>query len=291
MPLDHHSILASSAVHWPIGDVIVTALSDGYFDMPLAHVLTNLSPQDAASALHRACRPANPRMDVNVFLVRRTGEAPILVDTGAGSGFGPTAGRLRATLAGIGVDPGDIGTILLTHLHGDHAGGLLDADGQAVFGNAEIVMHEAEAAFWLQGDLGAGADEQSVTFARAAVAPYLNRMRLIREGNVLPGIDAVFLPGHTPGHTGYRIGEGAALLLIWGDLVNQPAVQSAYPEAGFFSDADTALAIRTRLDMLAKANDEGLLVAGMHIEFPGIARVVRESIGYRLVPAQWVAAF
>lgn len=291
MPLDESSILASSAVHWPIGAAIVTSLSDGYFDMPLAHVLTNISPHDAEAALQRAYRPASPRLEVNAYLVRRPGEAPILVDTGAGSGFGPTAGRLPAALAGIGVDPGDIGTILLTHLHGDHAGGLLDAQGEAFFRNAEIVMHEAEAAFWLEGAPGAGAGQQSVDFARHAIAPYRERMRLINEGPVMAGVGAVLLPGHTPGHTGYRIGEGLASLLIWGDLVNQPAIQSAYPAAGFFSDADAALAVRTRKDMLAKAADQGLLVAGMHIEFPGVARVFRVVTGYRLVPAQWVAAF
>jgi len=291
MPLDETAILASSAVHWPIGGAIVTSLSDGYFDMPLAHVLTNISTQAAEAALARAFRPASPRLEVNAYLVRRSGEAPILVDTGAGSAFGPTAGRLPAALEGIGVDPADVGTILLTHLHGDHAGGLLDAQGNAFFPNAEIVLHEAEAAFWLKGTPGAGADQQSVDFARHAIAPYLERMRLIKEDNVMAGIGAVFLPGHTPGHTGYQIGEGAASLLIWGDLVNQPAIQSTYPEAGFFSDADAALAVRTRKDMLAKAADQDLMVAGMHIEFPGVARVVREGAGYRLVPAHWVAAF
>jgi glyoxylase-like metal-dependent hydrolase (beta-lactamase superfamily II) len=115
-------------------------------------------------------------------------------------------------------------------------------------------------------------------------------MRLIEEGEVIPGIHAVFLPGHTPGHTGYRIGDTGASVLIWGDLVNQPVVQCAFPEAGFFSDADAALAVRTRKAMLSKAADENLLVAGMHIEFPGFARVVREGAGYRLVPAQWAAS-
>jgi glyoxylase-like metal-dependent hydrolase (beta-lactamase superfamily II) len=291
MPLNENAILASSAVHWPIGGGIVTSLSDGYFDLPLEHVLTNLSLQDAEAALHRAFRPATPRLEVNAYLVRRAGAAPILVDTGAGAGFGPTAGRLPAALAGIGVDPADIGTVLLTHLHGDHVGGLLDSDGQAFFRNAEIVMHEAEAAFWLADTPGAGADQQSVDVARRAVAPYRDRMRLVAEGNVMAGIGAVFLPGHTPGHSGYRIGEGENSVLIWGDLVNQPTIQTAYPEAGFFSDADPALAVRTRRDMLAKAADEGILVAGMHIEFPGFARVVREGTGFRLVPAHWVAAF
>jgi len=291
LPLDDKLILASSAVHWPIGGRIVTSLSDGYFDMPLAHVITNLSPQDAEAALHRAFRPATPRLEVNAYLVRHAGQAPILVDTGAGSGFGPTAGRLPTALAGIGVDPAEIGTVLLTHLHGDHAGGLLDANGEAFFRNAEIVMHEAEAAFWLEGPPGAGADQQSVDFARAAVAPYHGRIRLVGEGHVMAGISAVFLPGHTPGHTGYRIGEGESSVLIWGDLVNQPTIQSAHPEAGFFSDADSALAVRTRRDMLAQAADQNLLVAGMHIEFPGFARVVRDGTGYRLVPAHWVASF
>jgi glyoxylase-like metal-dependent hydrolase (beta-lactamase superfamily II) len=290
MPLDENSILASSAVHWPIGGAIVTSLSDGYFDLPLAHVLTNLPLKDAEAALRRAFRPAAPRLEVNAYLVRRSGEAPILIDTGAGSGFGPTAGRLPAALAGIGIDPADIGTVLLTHLHGDHAGGLLDGEGKARFPNAEIVLHEAEAEFWLHREPGAGADQQAVAFARAALAPYRHRIRLIREGQVVSNISAVFLPGHTPGHTGFRIGEGDASLLIWGDLVNQSTIQSAYPEAGFFSDADPVLAVRTRRDTLAKMAGEGLLVAGMHIEFPGFARVVLEGAGYRLVPAQWVAS-
>lgn len=290
MSLQNTAILASSAVHWPVGDMIVTSLSDGYFDIPLAHILTNLPLQDAEAALQRAGRPTTPRLEVNAYLVRRPGQAPILVDAGAGSGLGPTAGKLPAALAGIGVDPADIGTVLLTHLHGDHIGGLVDAVGDAIFPNAGIVLHAAEAAFWLEGAPGAGADQQSVDLARHAVAPYKDHMRLIEEGEVMPGIGAVFLPGHTPGHTGYRIGENGAWVLIWGDLVNQPVVQCAFPEAGFFSDADGALAVRTRKDMLSKAADENLLVAGMHIEFPGFARVAREGAGYRLVPAQWVAS-
>jgi len=291
MTLNTNAVLASSAVHWPIGGAIVTSLSDGFFDLPLAHVLTNLSLQDAEAALQRAWRPSSPRLEVNAYLVRRAGQAPVLLDTGAGPAFGPTAGRLPAALSGIGVDPAEIGTVLLTHLHGDHAGGLSGAEGQAMFPNAEIVLHKAEAAFWLKDAEGGGADQQSIDFARRAVAPYGNRMRLIEAGEVMPGIAAVFLPGHTPGHTGYRIGEGEDAVLIWGDLVNQPTIQSAYPEAGFFSDADPALAVRTRRDLLAKAAEEGLLVAGMHIEFPGFARVVREGTGFRLVPAQWVASF
>jgi hypothetical protein len=273
MSLSIAAIPASSAVHWPVGDMIVTSLSDGYFDIPLAHILTNLPLQDAEAALQRAFRPTMPRLEVNAYLVRRAGQAPILIDAGAGARLGPTVGKLPAALAGIGVAPADIGTVLLTHLHGDHVGGLVDAQGQAMFPNAGIVLHAAEAAFWLESAPGAGADQQSVDLALHAVAPYRERMRLIEEGDVIPGIGAVFLPGHTP----------------WGDLVNQPVVQSAFPEAGFFSDADSALAVRTRKALLSKAADENLLVAGMHIEFPGFARVVREGAGYRLVPAQWVA--
>jgi glyoxylase-like metal-dependent hydrolase (beta-lactamase superfamily II) len=177
----------------------------------------------------------------------------------------------------------------LTHLHADHIGGLVDAQGQAIFPNAGIVLHAAEAAFWLDSAAGTGADQPSIDLARHAIAPYRERMRVIEAGDVMPGISAVFLPGHTPGHTGYRIGDHGASVLIWGDLVNQPVVQCAFPEAGFFSDADSALAVRTRKDMLSKAAEENLLVAGMHIEFPGFAKVVREGAGYRLVPAQWAA--
>jgi glyoxylase-like metal-dependent hydrolase (beta-lactamase superfamily II) len=198
-------------------------------------------------------------------------------------------GRLPSALEAAGVSPALIQTVLLTHLHGDHCGGLVDAQGNPRFPNAEIVLHRAEAAFWLESDLDKVPDRQTFQFVRQMLAPYANRTRLIEGGEVAPGIDAVPLPGHTPGHTGYRIGSGRSAVFVWGDIVHVPAVQSALPDAGTAMDVDPALAVKTRKETFRQVAEQASFIAGMHLEFPGLAQLICEGDRYRFVAAQWVA--
>jgi glyoxylase-like metal-dependent hydrolase (beta-lactamase superfamily II) len=121
------------------------------------------------------------------------------------------------------------------------------------------------------------------------LAPYADRTRLIEAGEAVTGIHAVHLPGHTPGHTGYRLGSGPSSVFIWGDIVHVPAVQSALPSAGTVMDANPALAVQTREETFKQAAAEGSFVAGMHMEFPGLAQLKPEGTGYRIVPAHWIA--
>ena len=281
--------LPSSSAHWRVGEATLTTLSDGWVPLELSQFVTNVAIEAAVAAQQRALRPTHFLMEINVYLVRRPNHGPLLIDAGLGAGFVPTAGRLVSALAGASTKPEEIETILLTHMHGDHVGGLVDPDGDAVFPNAEIVVHTDEAAYWLESDIGTIADADGAKMARRAMAPYADRTRLIGEGEVAPGITALLLPGHTPGHVGYQIGQGPSAVLVWGDIVGLPHVQAALPEAGFLSDFDGAMAAETRRKMFSRAVDEGLLVAGMHIEFPGLANVARDGQGYRLVPAYWTS--
>lgn len=123
--------------------------------------------------------------------------------------------------------------------------------------------------------------------ARKAMATYLDRTRTFDDGEVLPDITAVPLPGHTPGHTGYRLDGGSRSLLVWGDIVHLPQVQAPEPDAGVVFDVDDAMAVQTRSRMLDEAATDRLLIAGMHTEFPGLANVVREGTGFRIVPELW----
>ena len=289
------TLTPSSAVHWRVGDATLTSLSDGYAEMPLAQFVTNVPMEEVAAVQQRALRSATHfRLDINAYLVRSPKHGPILIDTGLGVGIFPTCGRLPASLAAVGVMPEAIETILLTHLHGDHCGGMVDADGHAVFPNAEVVVHSSESAYWLEGVSSAEqapADPNGVGMAKRALAAYEGRIRLIEDGaaEVVPGIAAVPLPGHTPGQTGFQIGSGPSSVLVWGDLVNLPFLQSALPEAGFVTDVDGSLSIKTRRSIMERAAEQGFLVAGMHIEFPGLAHVARDGRGYRLVPPQWTS--
>ena len=227
---------------------------------------------------------------INAFVVQ-TGGQTVLIDTGAGTLMSPTAGCLLSNLAAAGIAPGDIDTVLLTHMHIDHVGGLVDAADQPVFPNAALLVPQDEAAFWLDEAKAAAAPEAMQPYfalARRTTAPYSSRLRAFAEPDPVPGITAVKLPGHTPGHTGYRVGAGEDQLLIWGDIFHVPDVQSRRPDVGVMYDIDGPAAIATRRAILAQVADEGTLVAGMHLHFPAFIRIMREGDAYAVRPIAWL---
>jgi len=281
--------------HLAIGDIVVTALNDGMLGDPTFNffdVVTNLRRSEA-EALHRATfRALPPRLVVNAFLLHLP-DRLVLVDGGCGAAMGPTLGRLAGNLAAVGVRPEDIDTILVTHLHPDHVGGLVDGAGQAVFPKAEFIVHDADAKYWSDDAVLAqapeGPEKQFVLLSRATLAAYRDRIRTITGGEPIGGVAAVPAPGHTPGHTGWRIASGGDALLIWGDVVHLPGIQFAHPEAGMAFDVDGAQAVATRRRIMDMAATDRLRVAGMHMDFPGFGHVVRAGQAYAFVPEVWSA--
>ncbi|TNC13555.1 MBL fold metallo-hydrolase [Methylobacterium terricola] len=277
---------------WTLGDRVVVALNDGHLVASLG--LVQGLPAGEAERLQRdGYRSVEaPRITVNAFLILGGG-APVLVDAGMGAGGPGTLGHLPKALRACGLTPDEIGTVLVTHLHSDHIGGLVGSDGTAAYPNAEVVIPEAEAAYWLAEGAEARAPEGAKPgFRRARVLTeiYGDRIRRAREGEVLPGIEAILAPGHTPGHTAYRLQSGARSLLIWGDVVHLPAIQFAKAEAGVSFDVDGAMAAATRKRILDQAAAERSLVAGMHLDFPALGSVRRDGAGFAWVPEQWSAA-
>ncbi len=279
--------------HIAIGDIVVTALNDGTLGgsmLDFLDLITGVSKEVAATRQRATFRAVPPWLVVNTYLLHLA-DRLVLVDGGCGAMFGPAAGLLTADLAAIGVQLSAIDTILLTHLHPDHVGGLVDGAGHATFGNAELVLHAAEPAYWSEPKVLAqaseGQEKHSVQLSLATLAAYRDRTRTVSHGEVLPGVSAVHLPGHTPGHTGWLVASGADSLLIWGDIVHLPGVQFAHPEAGMLFDVDGAQAIATRRRMMDMAATDGLRVAGMHLDFPGFGHVVREGNAYAFIPEPW----
>jgi glyoxylase-like metal-dependent hydrolase (beta-lactamase superfamily II) len=105
---------------------------------------------------------------------------------------------------------------------------------------------------------------------------------------VFPGVTAVPSLGHTPGHTAYLIASGNDQLMIWGDTVHVPEVQTAFPEAGMAFDTDLAAAASARKRMFDRVSADGILIAGMHLHFPAFARLRRHGDAYALYPEAWV---
>jgi glyoxylase-like metal-dependent hydrolase (beta-lactamase superfamily II) len=275
--------------HHKLGDAVVTALNDGQFTADLAWVV-GIPAEQGTTLLKDSFRVDPPRITVSCFLLRIGGHT-VMVDGGGGGVFGPMLGHAKDKLATLGVAPADVDTILLTHAHVDHILGLLDADGAAAFPNAELVAHEAETAFWLNDEFEAKAPPQAkdaFAGARRGLAAYAKRTRLIGDGaSVLPGVSAQFLPGHTPGHTGWMINSGDASLLIWGDVVHLPGIQFARPEAGMAFDTDPAQARATRMRALDMAATDRVMVAGMHLDFPTFGHIRRAGAGYAFEPLVW----
>jgi glyoxylase-like metal-dependent hydrolase (beta-lactamase superfamily II) len=183
--------------------------------------------------------------------------------------------------------------VVLTHAHPDHAAGLVDAKGAAVFPNAEVVLSETESKYW--SDAGTRTrlpDSQKgfVDIAGASLKPYAARTRLIANAaEVAPGISSISMPGHTPGHTGYRISSGDQQLLIFGDAVHIVEWMFEKPEWTMAFDVDPETAAATRKQLFDMAASDRILVAGMHMPFPGFGHIGREGNGYRFVPAAWAA--
>ena len=276
--------------HRKIGDIIVTTISDGYLDGNL-EVMRNVDVEKARQILQDAFRPAR-RTSVNTFLIHSKGRIAI-IDTGSGNYLQPTAGHVQRNLAAAGIDPKSIDTVLLTHMHPDHSAGLTDmSNGERLFPNAELMMHENELAHWFDDAAMSKVDERSRQLyfgaGREQVEPYKDRTRLFKQGEVFPGVTAVPSLGHTPGHTAYLVASGKDQLMIWGDTVHVPEVQTAFPEAGMAFDTDLAAAAASRKRMFDRVSADGILIAGMHLHFPAYSRLARRGDAYALYPEAWV---
>ena len=271
-----------------IGEVLVTALNDGSLVLP-AEAFLNITPDERETLLRAAGRRPPFHSPVNTFLLQWP-ERTVLIDTGAGKMMGPSAGRLPANLHAAGVAPGEITDVVLTHMHLDHVGGLLDQAGAPAFPDAQLWVAEEEIAFWQDDAQKAAAPEQrrsSFDGARQMVRPYADRLHRFPYGEIMPGLEAIATPGHTPGHTSFLLSSAGAKLLIWGDVVHLQAVQASHPDVSLVFDSDPAQAMQTRRALFDRAANEDLLVNGMHMSFPGFARVGRAGGAYALLPEVW----
>jgi glyoxylase-like metal-dependent hydrolase (beta-lactamase superfamily II) len=261
-----------------LGQFEITALYDGALDLD-TKLLHNTTPTELNKLLARMF-VGNPKMQtaVNAYLVN-TGKNLVLVDAGAAKLFGPSLGFILQNMRAAGYEPAQVDTVIITHLHPDHIGGLVNADGKPVFPKARIMVAKEDNDFWLSQKVADGSPEKMQPFfkmARDAAAPYLKagQWQSFTEGSVLvPGITAVKANGHTPGHTAFAVESEGQKLLIWGDLVHAHAVQFARPGVSIEFDIDQKQAIVTRKSIFKTMAISKSMVAGMHLPFPGIGHV------------------
>ena len=277
---------AFGVVHRTTGEMTVTAVTAGYFDPP-PEIVVGIDRDEMVQLMAPTEGRPIIRASVNVFIVRSP-SGTILVDAGAGVTMGPTCGKMYENLAAAGISPADVDAIVLTHIHPDHTNGLTTEDGVAVFPRAELIVHETEVGHWFDDAAMAVADERAriryFEGARFRLAPYAGRTRTITSGEVLPGVIGIPCPGHTPGHTAYRIGSANEAMLFWGDTVHVPELQVPRPDITVQYDVDPIRAVASRLDMFDLVLRDNLVVAGAHLHFPGFARMAQMDGSFRLLP-------
>jgi len=281
-----------------VGDFEVVALSDGTVPLPVFDLLTNIKPCEIERLLSNAYLKAPLDASVNAFLIKPAGNTSklIMVDAGSGELYGPTLNKLVASLKAIGYEPEQITDILLTHIHTDHSGGLMDGS-RMVFPNAVVHADKREVDYWLNSanrDKSQGNKEQLVRLFREAAAkvkPYFDAGKVKTfdgDTQLFPGIQSIATPGHTPGHSFYALESKGEKMVFWGDIMHVAEVQFPNPSVTIMFDSDSKAAAAQRKKAFAHAAKNGYWVAPAHVSFPGIGRLRAEGGGYKWIPTAYI---
>lgn len=268
------------------GEIVVTALNDGYIMLPVEAV-NGISAEETDALFRAAGRRPPFATAINAYLVE-TPTHKVLVDVGCGRFMGPLLGKLPRNLRAAGVKPEQIDLVVVTHMHIDHVAGLLTDSDTRQYPNARIMIAAQELAYWTNLDNRPSSPPSTQdTFdvvARMMTAYAQNIETFTGAPEIVPGITAVPLNGHTPGHTGYAIGRNQPELIVWGDVVHAPELQFKRPELTVIFDVEPAKAATSRQGIIERAIEEEMMIAGMHIPFPGFIRASRRNDAYEFYP-------
>jgi glyoxylase-like metal-dependent hydrolase (beta-lactamase superfamily II) len=263
------------------GDIEIVALLDARNNaQPSGLLLT--SPETVKEYVPSDSYP----LVVSAFVAKLNGQT-VLFDTGNGPGSG---GKLHERLAQAGFPLEQIEAVAITHMHGDHVGGLLSKNGQAAFPKATVYIAQPESDFWLK-EAKAKSQPQGIRAgakrAAAALKPYQGRIKLFQFGEeILPGVRPSPALGHTPGHTFFNLSAGQDKVIVMGDIVHIAPVQLPRPDVAISFDVDPEAAVKARLEAFEAAAASQTPIVGMHLPFPGLGRISKDGQGFAFAPAE-----
>ena len=266
-----------------LGQFSASALRDGTFQFPNDNKILGVgrTPAEVAAVLSAEGLPAD-RIELSVQpLLVQTADRVMLFDTGAGTSMGPAGGKLVASMDAAGLAAATVTDIFISHVHGDHVGGLLNAAGASAFPNATIHISSPEWAF-LKGMTAEGAKGVGITQYAALMAAMTPKVaEFAPDADIIPGVvKAVAVKGHTPGHSAYRITSANKSLLYIGDSMHHFVISVRRPDWTIAFDSDAATAQASRKALLAESAASKQLIYGVHFPFPGLGRFERRGDGF-----------
>jgi glyoxylase-like metal-dependent hydrolase (beta-lactamase superfamily II) len=264
----------------------VTVVSDGTLILPVAMILPEAPPEEVAKLLGAAIKDGKVEFEASPVLLK-SGSEVILLDTGSGQGFQPTAGKIADSLKAAGTDPTSITKVIFTHAHPDHCWGTLSTDGKLLYPNATLHMAEAEWNFWAAPDLASKMPKEMegmVKGTQAQLAGMKEKVSFFKPGSeIVPGVAVLDTAGHTPGHVSFEMAGGNGLI-ITGDAITSPITFFPHPDWKFSFDANHEAAVAKRKELLDMAAAGKKKMLGYHWPYPGIGMAEKKDGAYVYVP-------
>jgi glyoxylase-like metal-dependent hydrolase (beta-lactamase superfamily II) len=286
------SVSSALTYRFHVGSIDCIAVADGTNVYKASTLFANAPKEEVDRRVEQEGEAPEEVVLAYTSLVIQTNGRKVLVDTGIGAGVVPTGGALLHNLAAAGIEPSEIDTVLLTHAHPDHIGGVMGADQSFIFPNARYVMASAEWDFFTSEDnlrkfgtgavLGnAGLEGFIAGLARRNLAAIRERVDLMgHDQEIAPGVRTVAAPGHTPGHTALVLQSRGEQLLHMVDTVLHPIHVEQVDWHPMF-DLDREEAATTRRTLLNRVANERMKALSYHFPFPGLGVLTKKGIGWR----------